>query len=358
MRQLALTLLSALVAFAQTQQVSSGINSPNVANVGGSVTITIYTCVVDSGWLDGPRATFTGTSTYSTTLPSVAGTIGASSMFTGTGNLPFQTMAAGTSTTGVTIDFQSFGQTPVLASSILTGAGDLLPFQKVADRAESGTNGLILAGTSIGGVTVNFQPAAQTPVLASSIFTAAGDLSPLQDVAYGADSHTSGFILAGTSAGSATLDWSASAKNSLASSSIITATGDLSPLQNVAYGTDSRTSGFILTGTSAGSATLDWSAGVKNSWTSNSIITATADLSPLQNVAYGTDSRTSGFILTGTSARSAISDWSAGAKSSLASSSIITGTDYRSLSKSLADLTARGNTITGWTLLYTERSLQ
>jgi hypothetical protein len=74
-------------------------------------------------------------------------------------------------------------------------------------------------------------------------------------------------------------------------------------------------------------------------------------MSPFKNVTE-IAGNVYGSVLASTLAGSATLDGSSIPSTLLGSSSTITGTDYPSLSKSLADLTTRGNIITGWSLTY------
>ena len=323
MRPLALTLFSVLVAFAQTQQTSSGINSPNVANVNGSVTIIFYTCVTDFCWLDGPRSTFTSTSTSSTTLPPLAQTVGSSSMLTGTGDLLFQKMAsAGTTIGGLTVDLRSVVTTPIVSNSVVTG--DLSQFQKVANLSDSHTNSFVLAGTSIGSMTVDLPSVATTLMGSNSVVT--GDLSQFQKVANLSDRHTNSFVLAGTSIGSLTVDLPSVATTLMGSNSVVT--GDLSQFQKVANLSDRHTNSFVLAGTSIGSLTVDLPSVATTLMGSNSVVTG--DLSQFQKVANLSDSHTDRLVLagipTGTSIGGLTVDFQSVAQNPVHASSILTGT--------------------------------
>ena len=78
----------------------------------------------------------------------------------------------------------------------------------------------------------------------------------------------------------------------------------------------------------------------------------TGDLAQFQKVANLADRHINSLVLAGTSLGGSTVDLSSVARNLVGSSLIVTGTDYQSLSESLADLTARDDIITGWTVVY------
>ena len=237
MKQLALVMLSVCVAFAQTQQVSVGNNSPNIDHVAGNLTIT-YTLVEQ-----GPCTIVSGTS------PDSAGRISS--------------------------DY---------ASSLFKDADvTRLPFGP-SDRPFISD-----AGTSLPN-TFSFPPSVTADGLPTSLASPVKPLSWLEDSNATSDRPLTGGVIA---------DYPSSL-------SVITIIK------------------LSLSDVIAGSTVADSVAGthIDNPIFARALTVRTAlDSPPFANTLVG-------------------------------SSSILTGTDYASLSKSLADLTVRGDAITGWSLTY------
>ena len=114
----------------------------------------------------------------------------------------------------------------------------------------------------------------------------------------------------------------------------------------------------ILDSTPSGKAAFEWASVTEPARnpdldTGTSSSTGPAEhLSRFLTLAGVVEGRTPSPILdSALSVRTAL-QWSAPVTAAAGSSAIITGTDYVSLSKSLADLTAHGKTITGWAVAY------
>ena len=220
---------------------------------------------------------------------------------------------------------RNLGIDPMMSSSLGIGADQAFAFKNIstlaADNYAIGQRkpiGLLSTGDSGAGATLALASISSIP-LATSAVTGADQVFAFKNIsALTADDHiigqqpSAGFVFTGGSAVAPTLDSvSLTFKNTAAgSSSIITGTDYLSSSKSLStLAADDHiigqqpSAGFVFTGGSAVAPTLD-------------------------SVSLTFTSTAAG------------------------SSSIITGTDYLSLSKSVSDLTSSGQIITGWTITY------
>lgn len=223
---------------------------------------------------------------------------------------------------------RNLGIDPVVSNSILTGADQTFAFKNIsALAADNYTIGqrqptdLLLTGSSAVGATLALASFSNAPLGTSAIGTGADQpflSKSLSDLT--ADDHLigrqqpTGLLLTGDSAVGATLASASFSNTPLGASAVLTGTDQPSVFKNIS----ALTAGNYIIAQQQAAGLLP---------TSDSVVGLTLD----------------SVSLTFTNAATR-------------STSIITGTDYPSLSKSISDLTSSGHIITGWTITYLDEN--
>jgi len=278
---------------------------------------------------------------------------------------------------------RNLGIDPMMSSSLGIGADQAFAFKNISaltadDRiiGQQPSAGFVLTGDSGAGATLALASISSIP-LATSAVTGADQVFAFKNISgLAADNYAIGrqqpidLLSTGDPTAGATLALASFSNTPLGTSPIGTGADQALAFKNISALTaddhiigQQPSAGFVFTGGSAVAPTLDSvSLTFKNTAAgSSSIITGTDYLSSSKSLStLAADDHiigqqpSAGFVFTGGSAVAPTLDSVSLTFTSTAagSSSIITGTDYLSLSKSVSDLTSSGQIITGWTITY------
>jgi len=296
---------------------------------------------------------------------------------------PIGLLSTGDSGAGATLALASISSIPVGTDAFGTGADQAFAFKNISaltadDRiiGQQPSAGFVLTGDSGAGATLALASISSIP-LATSAVTGADQVFAFKNISgLAADNYAIGrqqpidLLSTGDPTAGATLALASFSNTPLGTSPIGTGADQALAFKNISALTaddhiigQQPSAGFVFTGGSAVAPTLDSvSLTFKNTAAgSSSIITGTDYLSSSKSLStLAADDHiigqqpSAGFVFTGGSAVAPTLDSVSLTFTSTAagSSSIITGTDYLSLSKSVSDLTSCGQIITGWTITY------